>query len=160
MSTCFTTLMFTVLTTSADFADLLVGFLLPVSICLILPCTIVWIVNCSRRHAIDKKTELALKAIENGAQFDPEIFSGKKEKSIKEKIFGNFKSGCILASIGIGLTAAALLNRGKLGDNSLWMQIPGIIFILLGVAYFVAYFIGRKQFAAEISAEEENSGEE
>lgn len=132
------------------------NFLLPVSVSVILPCTIIWLVHKTRRHELDRKTELAMKAIESGAQIDPNFFSKPAaEKSIKIKIFGRLTKGCILSALGLAILGVALLTTFKFNILPI-----GCILLLLGIAYIVTYFIGRKQFAAEIAAEEANIGKE
>ena len=43
--------------------------LVPIFICVILPIAIVWLVVRARKHEMDKKTEIMLKAIEAGAKY-------------------------------------------------------------------------------------------
>lgn len=143
---------------SAFFED----FLLPVFICVILPCTIVWLVTRNRRHEMDRKTELALKAIESGAHIDTDFFSKPvpaSSKTIKEKIFGCLTAGCILAALGIALFAVALFGKDAI-DSCFYVSLGGGVLLFLGIAFIVTYFIGRKHFAAEIAAEEAKIGKE
>ena len=73
-------------------------------ICVILPCVIVWLASRTRMHEMDRKTELAIKAIESGVQIDPDFFSKSRgTKTIKEKIFGRLTAGCILSGLGLAL---------------------------------------------------------
>ena len=138
----------------------IVEFLLPVFVCVVLPCVIVWITSKTRKHELDRKTELALKAIESGAQIDPNFLSkAKPAKTIKEKIFGRLTTGCILAALGLALFGVALFGKDAL-TSSFYVPLGGGILLLLGIAFIVTYFIGRKQFAAEIAAEEAKIGKE
>ena len=112
-------------------------FLLPVFVCVVLPCVIVWITSKTRKHELDRKTELALKAIESGAQIDPNFFSkAAPAKTIKKKIFGRLTTGCILAALGV-----ALFGKEDVTD-SFYVPLGGGILLLLGIAFIVTYFIG------------------
>lgn len=135
-------------------------FLLPVLISVVLPCVIVWLTSRTRRHELDRKTELALKAIESGAQIDPNFFSkAKPAKTVKERIFGRLTTGCTLSALGLALFGVALFGKDAL-TSSFYVPLGGGILLLLGIAFIVTYFIGRKQFAAEIAAEEAKIGKE
>lgn len=135
-------------------------FLLPVFVCVILPCVIVWLTSKTRRHELDRKTELALKAIDSGAQIDPNFFSkAKPAKTVKERIFGRLTTGCTLSALGIAFFGVALFGKDSIA-SSLYVPLGGGVLLLLGIAFIVTYFIGRKQFAAEIAAEEAKIGKE
>ena len=135
-------------------------FLLPVFVCVVLPCVIVWLTTRTRRHELDRKTELALKAIESGAQIDPNFFSkAKPAKTVKERIFCRLTTGCTLSALGIAFFGVALFGKDAI-TSSFYVPLGGGILLLLGIAFIVTYFIGRKQFAAEIAAEEAKIGKE
>lgn len=138
----------------------MVDFLLPVFICVVLPCVIVWLTSKTRRHELDRKTELALKAIDSGAQIDPNFFSkAAPAKTVKERIFGRLTTGCTLSALGLALFGVALFGKDAI-TSSFYVPLGGGILLLLGIAFIVTYFIGRKQFAAEIAAEEAKIGKE
>ena len=46
----------------------LVHALIPITIVVLLPVLVVWLVMRTRQHEVDKKTEILMKAIENGAE--------------------------------------------------------------------------------------------
>ena len=134
--------------------------LVPIFLCVVLPCIIVWLITSTRKHELGRKTELALKAIESGAQIDPNFFSREAAaKTVKERIFGRLTTGCTLAALGIALFGVALFGKEAVTD-SFYVPLGGGILLLLGIAFIVTYFIGRKQFAAEIAAEEAKIGKE
>lgn len=55
--------------------------LLPTFICVVLPVMVVWLVLRSRKNTIDKQTEIAIKAIENGTPIDPEFLLRKGRRA-------------------------------------------------------------------------------
>ena len=90
--------------------------LVPVFICVILPIVIVWLVVRARKHEMDKKTEIMLKAIENGAQIDPQLFKTKQStRSIKQELMDKFTGACVTSFMGIAFLAIGLLNRSAVG---------------------------------------------
>ncbi len=125
--------------------------IVPICICVILPCVIVFLVMQAAKHDIDRRSEVALKAIEKGLPIDPGFLSkGEKNTSVKKKIFSNLIVGIILLGLGAGFC----LMRFVLEDDT--MFIPAGILAFLGAAFVVIYFIGRRHFALEIKAEEEH----
>ena len=83
--------------------------MLPVAICVILPVLIVYIVGRVRKNETDRKAEIMLKAIENGATVDPNFFKpAKKQRTIKQELLEKLShqlTGTDLA------TMQGLLNR-------------------------------------------------
>ena len=149
------------MTTLLASPGILEDILVPISIFVILPCLIVFIVQWARRNEMNRKAEVALKAIENGAQLDPNFFAGeKKVKSRKEKIFKTLKSGLVCSGIGIGVILCSFLSVDTEECSHFDPDLLGIgaIILLIGAALVTAYFIGRKYFSAEIKAEEEKIG--
>ena len=140
--------------------DFFEDFLLPIMICVVLPLAIVWISTRNKRHELDRKTELALKAIENGAQIDTNLFTKPNApKSIKEKVYCRLTSGCILSALGLACILSACF--GKYNDaTSFYIPLGGGVLLLLGIAFIVTYIVGRKHFAAEIADEEAKIGKE
>lgn len=120
--------------------------LVPIFVCVVLPVMCVWLTMSARKHEIDKKTGLAIKAIESGTEIDPNLFI-KPRKTIKEKVFGRLIAGVILMSLGIASAVVALLVK----DED--VLIPAAIFFGLGVALFVIYLVSKKQFADEIASD-------
>lgn len=136
--------------------NVLEDVVLPIFICVVLPCVIVWLCLNSRKHELDKKTEIALKAIENGSEIDPKFLSSVKSRSkgIKEKVFGYLKAGIILSTIGIFFLVMGLIMRELIEDAFVAFYSTAAIFILLGGAYFVIYVIAKNKFSNEIVKEE------
>lgn len=150
----------TLLSLTHDLNDLLV----PIFVCVVLPCVIVWLNTRQRRREIEAKTEIAMKAIEHGVPLNDDLFSSHGKaftpKSIKEKVFAYLKNGCILTGLGIAFFAVAIICRQILREGVVGFIIPGSIMLLLGIAFIVTYFIARRRFAAEIAAEERKYTEE
>lgn len=131
--------------------NVLSDILVPIFMCAVMPCVIVFLVMWANRNEVNRKAEVALKAIEKGAEIDPSFFSPiKKAKSVKRRVFGYLTTGMVLFGLGVAFfLIAAILNQFEL-----YLVAPAGICLFLGVAFILAYFISRKQFAAEIKAED------
>ena len=114
--------------------------LVPIFICVILPIVIVWLVVRARKHEMDKKTEIMLKAIENGAQIDPQLFKTKQStRSIKQELMDKFTGACVTSFMGIAFLVIGLLNRSNPGMfKGLWFLetalSAGAILLAIGLA--------------------------
>ena len=141
--------------------EVIISTLVPISICVVLPCIIVFLITRSRSHMIDKKTEVVLKAIESGAQLDPNIFGKERTKSTKQKVFAFCTSGMITLAIGIALLVIPFWAESAISKvNAVLFQVPGCILGFLGIALLCAYFIMKKQFSKEIEEEERQLSEQ
>lgn len=142
-------------------SDFWVAFVLPVFICVVLPVMVVLIVGIVRKNETNRKAEVMLKAIENGASIDPEFFKSttkqKKQRTIKERLLDRLTGACVTGLIG----AAALgygIWKGNLGGwddgDKLFILIAGVL-IAIGISNLVLFFTGKKMLEKEIQAEEE-----
>lgn len=129
----------------------MVEIIVPIGVCVVLPVMVVWLVFRSRNHIVDRKAEVLLKAIENGQDIDPEIFStdNKSGRSLKMNLLGKLQAGIILVIMGAVLVAGAMVIPGK---DSLF--IIASILLAIGIGFCVAFFVGKKWMEAEIKAEE------
>lgn len=131
------------------------SIIIPIFVCFLLPVAIIYIVFSTRRNEINKKTEIVLKAIENGQQVDPDLFrepSKTKSMTVKQSLLGKLTAACVTAALGIALLAFGL----TIGNKDLWtiVSLVGIVLLAVGVALFIVFFVGKKMLAKEIEAEE------
>ena len=133
-------------------------------ICVILPVLIVWLVLRSRKHEVDRKTEVVLKAMEAGIPIDENLLKTKKPKSIKRDLLDKLTGACVTTFMGAAFLVLSLLQDNRAFSDFDGMCFPGIILLAIGIALFIAYFSGKKMLAKEIEAEEkallEKSSEE
>ena len=139
----------------------LVGLLIPLGICVVLPVLIVWLVTRTRQNETDKKTEIMLKAIEAGATIDAEFFKDaqRKQKSTKERLLNRLIWGCTTSILGVGLAALGIIqwvnwNGTTSNDSFVVPLIFAGIFLAIGIALVMGFFVGRKMLVKEIEAEE------
>ena len=136
------------------------NFLTIFSIVAVMPSVIVWLLMKTRQNETNKKTEIMLKAIEAGASIDADFFKDKNSpRTIKERLLKRLVWGCITGLSGAGLAALGIVQwinwDGTTSIDS--FVIPLIfagIFLSVGIALFIGFFVGKKMLAKEIEAEE------
>ncbi len=137
--------------------------LIPLFVCVVLPIAIVWMVVSSRKHEMDKKTEVMLKAIESGDRIDPEFFKPKeKVKSkggLKQELLDKLTGACITTFMGIAFLAFGIADMFvPTLSQGLWFMeaspLAGAILLAVGLGLFISYFMGKKMLSKEIEAEE------
>lgn len=138
--------------------------IIPIFVCVVLPVAIVWIVNRAKQNETNRKAEIMLKAIESGAQVDPEYFKSyqkpsKRIKGVKEDLLDKLTGACVTSFMGLAFIALAVVSN-CLPDfaDGIWfgglMPVAGGVLLAVGLALFISYFVGKKMLAAEIEAEE------
>ncbi|MBR4734693.1 MAG: hypothetical protein IK052_01245 [Bacteroidales bacterium] len=137
---------------------MLEDILIPIFICVVLPVTIVWLVTRARQNEINRRTEVMLKAIENGQEIDPNLFNNvrKNPKSVKQELLEKFNGACITSLMGVAFLVMSLVPGINIGDFQSLMVPAGFVMIAVGIGLFISYFTGKKMLAAEIDAEEKN----
>ena len=136
----------------------LVEALIPISIVVVLPVLVVWLVMRTRQHEVDKKTEILMKTIENGAELNPDFFNMTKQpKSVKDKLMGCLTTAMVTGVIGlitllvqVVYYSTANLWEGTAGFTLVFMCISGII-LAIGIAFLIVYFVGKKTWARELA---------
>ena len=141
----------------------LVGTLVPLGICVVLPVLIVWLVTRTRQNETNKKTEIMLKAIESGATIDANFFKDahKKQKSTKERLLNRLIWGCATSILGVGLAILGIVqwvnwNGTTSNDSFVVPLIFAGILLAIGIALFIGFFVGRKMLTKEMEAEEKS----
>ncbi|MBP5336930.1 MAG: hypothetical protein J6Y63_05425 [Bacteroidales bacterium] len=151
--------MFTILTTDGwEVLDHLVQSLIPIAIVVVLPVLVVWLVMRTRQHEVDRKTEILMKSIENGAELSPDFFNmAKRPKSVKDKLMGYLTTAMVTGVIGLITMLAqvvyystANLWEDKSGFTLVFLCISGVI-LAVGIAFLVVYFVGKKTCARELA---------
>ena len=139
--------------------DIWTTFVLPVFICVVLPVVVVWLALRSRQHAIDKKAEIMLKAIESGATIDPNLLKQQeKAKSTKKELLDKLNGACITSLMGLAFIALAIVRYYSPQFDRTFLHnfiVPGgFVLLAVGIGLFISYFVGKKMLAKEMEAEE------
>ncbi len=134
--------------------------LIPISICVVLPALIVWLIGRVKQNETNRKAEIMLKALDNGAKIDSDFFkSQSNSKTIKERLLGRLTGACVTGLLGVAVLSVAIymgctLDWSKNDDVIIMTTLLGGILLAVGVALFIVYFSGKKMLAKEIAAEE------
>ena len=134
--------------------------LVPIFICVVLPVMIVWLVTRAKQNETNKKAEIMLKAIENGAAVDMEQFQTKKPvKSIKQDLLEKLNGACITSFMGVAFLVLWVIDQYGSGlPNGFFLKemLPVAVGVMLavGIGLFISYFVGKKMLGKEIEAEE------
>lgn len=130
----------------------------------IVPIIIVWFSTRRKMNEANKRTEIAMVALEKNPDMDieelMEKLSPKKNKLFKEKLLGKLLWGviCIVAGLAVfgGGVYSMAAEIGYRDDNTIIMTIGGVIFAV-GIALTVNYLAGRNLLAKEIESEEKEN---
>ena len=126
----------------------------------VLPTIIVWLVSRYKKHETDKRTEMALAAIEKDSDLDLEEFFRKMNlpsRTIKEKLLNKLLWGCIFTIFGVCIYIA-LAVFGMVIDRVNANMFIGLSMVALpslgvGIAFLINYFVGKKALKQEMEAE-------
>lgn len=124
--------------------------LIVTGLCVVMPIWIVALVYRSRDHEINRKTDVLLKAVENGQEIDPSVFADtRSSRTLKMKLLNKMTWGTVLSVIGVGMLAGSPF----IGDSTDAI-ITGAVVAAVGAGLLLAFFVGRKWMMPEIEAEE------
>ena len=134
--------------------------IVPICICVVLPSIIIWLIGRVKQNETNRKAEIMLKALDNGAQIDADFFKSQSaSRTIKERLLGRLTGACVTGLLGVALLAVAIymgctLNWSKNDEVIIMTTLLGGILLAVGIALFIVYFSGKKMLAKEIAAEE------
>ena len=142
--------------------DDLVGIVVPVACGCVLPIVVIWLSVREKMNETNKRTQIALAAIEKNPELDLEDLLRKispKQKLLKEKLLRKLLWGCLTSMMGLGLFGFGVFlgikNMG--GDDDPFTSVCfGLMLLAIGIAFLISYFVGRKLLAREMEAEERN----
>lgn len=137
------------------------SILVPIFVCVVLPVSIVFLTMWGRRNEINKKTEIALKAIESGQQISSDLFrdSTNAPKTVKQSLLGKLTGACVTFALGTVLLAFGIIECSQTSwilteSPAMLLAISGAVLIAVGFALFFVFVVGKKMLAREIAAEE------
>ncbi len=134
--------------------------LLPIGICVVLPVLIIWFITRQKKHEADKRTEIALAAIERNAEINVEEFikslqPTETHKTVKEKLMNRLFWGLGFAGLGLGLVlfeVYLLIKNGRAAGQFMLFGLPSLF---LGIGMIIAYYVSKKQLVDELKENEE-----
>ena len=135
--------------------------IVPIFICVVLPSIIIWLIGRVKQNETNRKAEIMLKALDNGAKIDTDFFrSSSESKTIKERLLGRLTGACITSLLGIALIVSGLFfwfdAYDKMGEPGIFLVLAviGGVLLAVGISLFIIYFTSKKMLSKEIAAEE------
>lgn len=126
----------------------------------VLPTIIVWLVSRYKKHEIDKRTEMALAAIEKDSALDLEAFFRKMNlpsRTIKEKLLDKLLWGCIFTIFGVciymALAVFGMVINSVNADMFIGLSMVAVPSLGIGIAFLINYFVGKEALKQEMEAE-------
>ena len=144
----------------ADLAAILAGIIVfvPIVLGFTLFILIVWLIIRNKRNETDKRAEVVLAAIEKNPNIDAEeLLKKMAPKSLRKKQVNKLQWGILLSMLGlvfVGLGTYLGYVGGYDADNPVFASVWGFIFLAVGIAFFINYFVTKKMLAKELEAEE------
>ena len=134
----------------------IVALLIPVCICVVLPVMIVWLVTRAKTRRTEKKMDVLMRAIENGAEVAPDMLvetAEGKPRSVKMELLNKLGTGVMLSLMGLVFIVLAACNVQAFPA---WGYYAGIPLLAVGIGDLVSYFYGVRFLKPEIEADEQN----
>lgn len=132
--------------------DILVGTLVPISICAVLPIMIIYLITRQKINNDNKRANVLIKAIEANNNIDADKLAealNKPKKTPREILNRRLLYGCMFTLAGIGLSTAGIIglcNGTEFGADPVSIPIiSGMICLALGISYLIVFFVTRKQ---------------
>ena len=125
---------------------------------------VVWLKMRNKTNKTNKRAGILLTALEKNANIDTDAMTimmaePSKKNSVKINLLNRLLAGCILAFIGIALIVVMIVEPLS-EDSANGMLTCGIVFLAIGIALLLNYFVGKRFLAKEIEREENNLPEE
>ena len=138
------------------------GMIMIMGVSVILPITVISLFLRRKMDSEKIKKEIILAALEKNANIDIENLVRKlntPEKLLKEKLLQKLQIGLVSVFLGVGLLAVIgcfAYTGGHYREDFNVFGFLGAVFLAVGIAFMIRYFVGRKMLAKEMEAEEQN----
>ena len=122
-----------------------IGIVIPVSICVILPIIIVWIVFNFLNNRTNRQSDIILEVIKNNPNIDTEkLLQSLKKTELTPLDYVNRKllRGCIFTLLGI--TFALISALVPENDEVLGCWVACGVFGSVGIGFLISYWFGYK----------------
>lgn len=123
----------------------LVKIVVPVSICCVLPCVVVWLVSRTKRNADNKRAEVLMEAIRANSNVDVDRLTeamSRPKLSAEEMQSRRLQRGCLLSLSGVAMLiyGMVLFSMSQIiNDETGLLLLGGGIAFAMGVSYLVVY---------------------
>lgn len=133
--------------------EIFVNALLPMTICVVLPVLIVWIVVRARVKRDDMKTQILLESLRSNKDINAEKIAEAMTKPVKtpfERQMTRLLWAGIWTFIGIAFIVYWIIEAAQgEGLDELEVLFLGIICTGIGISFLTVYFVAQKQLDKE-----------
>ena len=133
-------------------------FLLPIFMGCTLFVLVIWMIIRNKKNETNKRAEVVLAAIEKNPDIDAEeLLKKMAPKSLRQKQVNKLQWGIILSMVGlvfVGFGTYLGYVGGYDADDPVFASVWGFIFLAVGIAFFINYYVTKKILAKELEAEE------
>lgn len=133
-------------------------FLLPIFMGCTLFVLVIWMIIRNKKNETNKRAEVVLAAIEKNPDIDAEELLKKMAPiSLRQKQVNKLQWGIILSMVGlvfVGFGTYLGYVGGYDADDPVFASVWGFIFLAVGIAFFINYYVTKKMLAKELEAEE------
>ncbi len=124
----------------------IIGGIIPLSICVILPIVIVWLTMRTKINAQNKRSAVLMEALKVNPNVDVDQLVnalGRPSRTPEQVAQRRLLYGLICSLIGLVLIVSALLFGGKPGfeEDMYSMIMMGGVLLAVGIPFLVIYFI-------------------
>lgn len=134
-----------------------VDILVPIFICVVLPVSIVAIINLRKRNSDNKRAIILIKAIESGRDVNTDKLAEALKKqypTAKEVLYARLLRGCMYSLIGIAVLVSCLFANFSFSDSDSYLVfLIGLISLAIGIAYLIVYFVTRRHIYEDKKAD-------
>ena len=137
--------------------DVLTAF----GICVIMPVLIVWLAMRAKTNKDNAQKEILIAALEKNPDLDISEFvkvqPRNKNTLIKERLLRKLVVGLICSLVGVGILVVMIIkivsNQSGITYYNTGPLIAGSCILCVGIAFIIAFFVGKRFLAKEIEAE-------
>ena len=131
-----------------DFGEVII----PIAVSCVMPIMLMYIIAWAAAKKSEHKMNVMIKAIESGADIDPNVLMAVKSRtrSTRMNLVNKLGAGVVLSLMGLTFILAAAFG---LASFPLWGYYPGIPLLAAGIGLLVSFFYGRNFLKSEIEAE-------
>ena len=132
-----------------DFVDALI----PICVSCVMPISIVGLFAWANARKSAHKMNVMIKAIENGAEVDPNVLMSVKSRTISTKmqLVRRLGAGVAFTLMGLMFILGAVFN---LASFSVWGYYPGFPLLAVGTGLLVSFFFGMNFLKSQMESEE------
>lgn len=132
-----------------NFSDVII----PIAVSCIMPIMLMWIIARAATKKSEHKMNVMIKAIENGADIDPNVLMAVKsrKRSTRMVLVNRLCAGVILTLMGLTFILSAAFG---LASFPVWGYYPGLPLLAAGIGLLVSFLFGKNFLKSELEAED------